>query len=175
MLEFTWIFQGHTSEVSPDFVDALDIDPTIEVGFIKLTGTGRKLEINLVQKPRVLIKGVRFCSEILPATVEAFYEHSGLDLKNLRFIEVVNVSNDRLRSCKCYLRLMLAMRFTQINRTNVEFDKIEEFCKQMGGATLIEGVASEEPALPLVSDEARDALAQNAFRDEVIWIARGTE
>lgn len=50
------------------------------------------------------------------------------------------------------------MGFTQINRTNVEFDKIEVFCKQMGGATLVEGVAGEERVLiTLVSDEARNA------------------
>ena len=169
---FTWVFQGNTEEVSEAFVDSLDIDPNIQQGFIKLAGVKDKLEISLVQKPKGLRKGVRFCTEMLPAAVEAFYEYSGLDLEKLKIIEAVNVSNNRLRGCVCYVRVMVLMGFTRINRKNVQTDKIDQFCKDMAGGTLIEARRGHgDPELPPVSDEARYAINNLAFRDEVLWIA----
>ena len=95
----TWVW-GEGLDVDA-IMPELDIGTGIEevAGFIRLTGTGTVLEIELVHRPTWWGREDRFCSLLLPATVRAFFDYTRFNVRQSVRPLGPHSAADRVGSC----------------------------------------------------------------------------
>jgi hypothetical protein len=168
-LVFTWIFGKKPRYVS-NFVEDLDIDPSLPQGFIQLEGDSQELEICLVQRPKHWDANSAFCSSMLPAAVRDFYTATGISIEGVRRIKVLNSASPREAGCRCYVKLMVSLGFNVVNGKELDIEEIPEFCiaQTMANISNLEGIPGVSgPHLPafekLVIPDDRVFLDQQIF------------
>lgn len=170
---YTWIF-GPPKRYVMSFIEELDIDPAIPHGFIQLEGNGGVLSINFVQRPREWPEKTQFCRPMLRAAVFDFYLRTGLDISQLKLIEVSNVAKsekEMMAACRCYVGLMVDMGFSRFtsgaDTLDMMPDDIVKFCdtkRSFISFELGKGTASK---LPMVDLLAIKQLDKASYLDEL--------
>ena len=162
----TWVW-GEGLDVDA-IMPELDIGTGIEevAGFIRLTGTGTVLEIELVHRPTWWGREDRFCSLLLPATVRAFFDYTRFNVRELEAIEVSNGSETPEIACLCYVRVMLQMGFSLVNKSPVSEATRATFCRRQSGfmSATLPATADAGAVLPPVSPIALKLMESAHFR-----------
>ena len=122
----TWIWP---SEGSKEIPEEIYLEGFEEYSFIQLAFAVKRLSIVAVQKSNRLSPEVKFCSTALPAAISTFLDLHSLSIQNVKVIGVLNAAEPSEAGCRCYVRPMIAMGFSNINGRTLMDQDVPAFCQ----------------------------------------------
>jgi hypothetical protein len=169
-----WIW-GSTIPSTPSWFG--DVDKTVsetfpDHGIVDLQFLRGTLEINLVKRPPAEIwnPSEKFCSHILPAAIYTMLTEYGIDVASeVELVHILFDADPYIAACKCYMRVLVEMGFTQVVFMTVNSDSVDGFCGSgTRKAVHLRPGRDEVPRLPSVSPEQMELLATANFVFETL-------
>lgn len=154
-----------------DFIklsDKLNILDYPDLSFIRLEKFEKSIQIELVHRGENWPTSEPFCKTMVPAVFADFLRMHSIDLeRDVRTIEAYNAARPRIAGCRCYVRFMVSIGFTNINSRLIRNeDDLTKFCEKMPNHSNNMLTAHKSPLqvkgynLPQISQETERKLSK---------------